>query len=135
MKQSKWVWMPHAGHLIVGNDCRFHLSTYVGKYIVSTVGEYLPDSEIREILANSRGVSLVGRGDTRRHDYMKKVGFEELGYGRTYETMVFKAIKAKEISCCPFRMDSGSELDFAGYNTPEEAFSGHLKLCRKWAAK
>jgi hypothetical protein len=29
MKADRWVWMPHAGHLIVGNQCRFHLATFV----------------------------------------------------------------------------------------------------------
>ena len=29
IKKDKWIWMPHAGHLIVGNDCRFHLNTKV----------------------------------------------------------------------------------------------------------
>jgi len=58
--KGKWIWMPHAGHLIVSSDCRFHLNTYVGGYIVSTVGEYFPDEGVREIFAESRGVNLEG---------------------------------------------------------------------------
>jgi hypothetical protein len=40
-----------------------------------------------------------------------------------------------KLSCCKWEMDNASNLDFAGYNDPGEAALGHLKLCRKWAAK
>lgn len=134
MKRENWVWMPHPGHLIVGQDCRFHLSTYVGRFLVSTVGEYLPDSGTREILAKSRGIVLEGIGDYRRADYMKKIGYETIGYERLYETMVFKAIKHKG-NCCDWRQESGSELDFEGYNESKEATKGHMKMCLKWSKK
>lgn len=127
--------MPHAGHLIVGQDCRFHLNTYVGSYIVSTVGEYLPDAPVRESLARGREVDLVGIGDARRADYMKKVGYEKIGYDRLYETMVFGAEQSADGLCCPWRMADASELDMAGYNRPEDAFRGHMEMCERWAAK
>lgn len=127
--------MPHAGHFICGNECKFHLNTYVGKYIVSTVGEYFPDAPVREIFAQSRGITLTGIGDFRRADYLRKIGYEELGFGRKYETMVFKATEAKLDLCCPYRQANGSELDMAGYNEPEKAREGHMKLCAKWAKK
>ena len=135
---SKWVWMPHAAHLIVGNDCRFHLATFVGNYVVSTVGEYLPDSAVREILADSRGVKLEGRGDVRRADWLNKIGYEEIGCDRTYETMVFKAepseVKDSAWQCCPWQADvSDGEKDFRGYNTASAAYNGHLELCEKWS--
>lgn len=110
------------------------MNTYVGGYIVSTVGEYVPDSAVREIGAKARGVTLEGKGDAREADWMEKMGFEEIGCDRLYETMVFKAAKSKD-PCCPFRMVSGSELDFAGYNTAKDAYRGHLRLCKKWAGK
>ena len=86
--------MPHPAHLIVSRDCRFHLATFIPGarvcgVIISTVGEWLPDSEVREITARCRGVQLEGRGDARLADYMAKIGFQEIGAGRTYETMVF----------------------------------------------
>ena len=117
MTPDKWIWMPHAGHLCVSNKCQFHLNTYVGGYIVSTVGEYFPDSRVRDIYAQSRGIQLKGIGDEREYDYKKKIGFEEIGLGRKYETIVFKAIKAKGegSTCCPWRQ-SGHELDMDGYN-------------------
>ena len=125
--------MPHPGHFIGSRDCRFQLNTYVGKYIISTVGEYLPDSQVREILAESRGIKLEGKGDERLADFMKKHGYEEIGLNRKYETMVFPAMKSK-YKCCPYIKQS-SIIDFAGYNTAEDAFKGHYKMCRKWARK
>lgn len=137
MTKEKWIWMPHAGHLIVGNDCRFHLNTFVGKYIVSTVGEYWPDSRVREITAKVRDIEIQGIGDCFDRNYMGKIGFEEIGLGRQYETMVFRAIrqKGKEAQCCPWLQSSGSDVDFAGYNDPVSAFKGHLRLCTKWSKK
>lgn len=134
MKTKDWLWMPHAGHLIVGNDCRFHLNTYVNGYIVSTVGEYLPSEGGREIHAKVRGIKLEGIGDARERDFLKKFGYVEIGAGRKYETMVFKAQKSKAL-CCVWEQESGSELDFEGYNDAGMAAAGHLAMCKKWARK
>jgi hypothetical protein len=125
--------MPHAGHLIVGNDCRFHLATYVGEYIVSTVGEWWPDESVREIHAQVRGVALEGRGDYRAADFLKKFGYMEIGAGRIYETMVFRAERAPD-GCCPWRMVSGADIDADGYNDAGDAYRGHFAMCEKWAA-
>ncbi len=137
--KDKWVWMPHPAHFILSYDCKFFMATKVGKYIVSTVGEYFPDALVREIIAKSRGITLEGMGDARRADYMRKIGFDDIGYGRKYETMVFKAIKSmkngKGCNACPFIIKSGSELDANGYNTPEDAYKGHMEMCNKWAKK
>jgi hypothetical protein len=105
MTKDKWVWMPHAGHFICGDRCRFHLSTYVGKYIVSTLGEM-------KSLWNDEE-------------------FEDIGCDRKYETMVFKARKSKN-KCCPWVQKSGEDVDFDGYNDAGEAYKGHLKMCKKW---
>lgn len=139
MKKDKWVQMPHAGHLIVGSDCRFHLNTYVGKYIVSTVGEWWPDRQVREIHAKVYDPKWLEenkhlKGDTFDSAYFKKFGYKEIGCDRTYETMVFKAKRDKENKCCPWTMVSG-ELDFRGYISAEEAFKGHYKLCDEWSKK
>lgn len=115
MTKDKWIWMPHPGHLCIASQCRFHLNTYVGKYIVSTVGEYVP-------------------ADSRESDWMKKNGFKEIGLDRTYETMVFKAVKSKD-KCCPWRQSTGSNLDMEGYNDADSAAAGHMKTCIKWSKK
>lgn len=126
--------MPHPAHFICSNYCRFKLATYVGKYIVSTVGEYVPDETAREIIAESRKIKLEGKGDYRLADYMKKIGYEDIGCDRKYETIVFKARKSKN-KCCPWEIVVEEDMDFDGYNTPEDAYKGHLKLCKKWSSK
>jgi hypothetical protein len=120
----------------VAQDCRFHLATLVGKYLVSTVGEYLPDEGGREIHAQSKGIVLTGRGDERRYDFLKRVGFVEVGCDRKYETMVFRAGEtcARPGCNCGLPEIDGSEVDFAGYNVAGDAAAGHLRLCRKYAA-
>jgi hypothetical protein len=139
MKKEKWIWMPHAGHFICGDRCQFHLNTYVGKYIVSTVGEMWSDSISRRIHAEvfdkewySKYSSLLG--DEFDRAYMKKFGFEDIGCDRKYETMVFKSKKSNH-KCCPYVMISGEDIDFCGYNTPEDAYKGHIKICNKWSKK
>lgn len=132
----EWRWFGQAAHLIVGQDCRFHLATQVGPWLVSTVGEYLPDSRVRDILAESRGKPLVGRGDARRADWMEKFGYEEIGCDRLYETMVFRAGKPCERDDCGCGLPDidGQELDFDGYNDAGSAARGHYAMCEKWAA-
>lgn len=121
MRKEKWVWMPHAGHFICSSRCSFKLNTMVGKYIVSTVGEmrYLDEEHLQRKLAYKSEANK---------------DFEEIGLDRLYETMVFKARKSDN-KCCPFRIIVEEEFDFEGYNTPEEAYKGHLKLCNKWSKK
>lgn len=135
--ESQWEWFGNAGHFIFGHKCRFHLCTKVGDYLVSTVGEYLPDSGVREILAKSRGVTLTGQGDERERSWMKQCGFEEIGCDRKYETMVFRAGRRCNEPTCDCRMpglDDPTELDFQGYNRAGDATRGHLAMCEKWAA-
>lgn len=109
--------MPHSGHLIVGSDCRFHLNTYVDGYIISTVGEWWPERRAREIHAQI-------------HD--PKFDYEEIGAGRKYETMVFKAKKSNN-KCCAYTASNWEALYFDGYNAAYEAVEGHYKMCEEWA--
>jgi hypothetical protein len=114
MAKVKWKWFGHAAHLCVGPWCRFHLATQVGKYIVSTVGDYYPDESTRKVLGNPP---------------------IEIGYQRKYETMVFRAgPKCSEPDCkCGMPIPSDwSELEMAPYNTAGEATQGHYKMCEKW---
>jgi hypothetical protein len=60
---SRWKWDGHPGHLIVSYNCHFWLNTTVGRYRVSTIGDYQP---------NAKGEN------------------EEIGIGRTHETYVFE---------------------------------------------
>ncbi len=110
--KNKWEWFGFAGHLCIGHMCRFHLCTQVGKYLVSTVGDY--------------HCSLDQENGKAR----------EIGCDRLYETMVFKAGKPcdiKECGCRQPELETASGLDMEGYNTGGEAQRGHMKMCAKWA--
>lgn len=107
-----WIFQGYAGHFIGAPDCLFHLSTTIGKYIVSTVGNYRP-------YRNARGINEIGK-------------IQEIGHKRFYETMVF--LKKKCNCGCGFWVaKDGKTLDFEGYNTPQEAQKGHYKYCKKWS--
>lgn len=127
-EKNDWVWMPHPGHFICASHCRFVLNTAVagGKYIVSTVGEYVPDSTVRKIL-----FPTTLRGDEEEREFLRQKGYQEIGWDRKYETMVFKAKPSKQ-RCCPFVMEEADEQDMRGYNDPGEAYEGHLEMCEKW---
>ncbi len=135
MKKEDWTWMPHPTHFICSNYCRFVLATEVGGYIISTVGEYVPDSNLRDVLAGCRGITLKGKGDERERDWIKKNGFENLsGEGQTYETMVFSSLKTKNNECCPYQIVL-PDVDSRRYKYAGDAYKGHLKLCEKWSKK
>lgn len=129
--------MGHAGHFILGDNCRFKLCTYIGKYIVSTVGELWNERGVRETHAKVHDpvwhqANKHLKGDAFDNAYFRKFGFEEIGYKRTYETMVFKARKSK-LKCCPHEIQVEKDVDFNAYNTSEDAHKGHMKLCKKWS--
>jgi hypothetical protein len=138
--------------------CRFHLNTYVNGYIVSTVGEYWPGSDVCRLFVENRrrfpfleineGGKVVEKkrltdeetdkllaleGDYFEAMYLRIFGYEDLGLNRKYETMVFVAKKQEEegANCCPWQATAGI-LDTEGYNDPREAYEGHLKLCKKY---
>lgn len=136
MKKEKWIWMPHAAHFILGDKCGFKLATYVGKYIVSTVGELWLERSSREVHAKVCGWSSDKIGDAWDNEYFKKFGYEKIGCDRIYETMVFKVSKYKDkVSCCPYRINAAECVDSLGYNDAGEATKGHMNLCNKWSKK
>ena len=108
--EAKWEWFGNAGHFICADKCRFHLTTLVGKILVSTVGQM---------------VTNVG-GE-----------YKDIGYGRKFETMTFKAgRRCKAPTChCGLPRTNGCQLDFKGYNEAGAAAKGHLAMCRKVAKK
>lgn len=107
--RDEWEWYGNAGHFIGSNRCRFHLTTAVGKVVVSTVGEYFP----------ARGGEM-----------------EELGVDRKYETMVFVFEDRCDKGCggcgLPVPLTYIAE-ETNGYNTAGDATRGHLAMCEKWA--
>ena len=117
---EKWKWFGSPGHFICARWCRFHLCTKVGKYLVSTVGEY--------IHPRSSGASEVSENDWLKKNWPG----EDIGCDRKYETMVFEASGTCECGCGLPKIVP-HELDMLGCNDAVEATKGHYKLCRKWA--
>lgn len=119
---DKWVWFGTAAHFICGQWCRFHLATQVGRYIVSTVGEYVHPRH-------------SGGSEQAEAAWLKKNWpGEDIGFGRKYESMVFEAGKACSDADCGCGLPSvGEQVGFRGYNDRASAAMGHLELCRHWA--
>ena len=109
---TKVTWMGHAGHFICGRDCGFRLACHVNGFIISTVGELKYGSDSDDAPMRTLGASPDS----------------------FYETMVFKAVKSNHV-CCPFQMESGSEIDGKLYENAEDATRGHMAFLKKWAAK
>jgi hypothetical protein len=121
--KKDWKWFGTAGHFICGQWCRFHMATQVGKYFISTVGQYVHPR-------HSRGSEMNER------EWLKENWpGEDVGYQRKYETMVFLAGEpCLDAQCgCGMPTISGSDLDFAGYNNAGDATTGHLAICEKWS--
>jgi hypothetical protein len=122
---SQWKWFGFAGHCIIGEWCRFHLTTQVGDYLISTVGKFVPPRE-------------SGGSEQTDIEYLKNhPNGETIGHERYYETMVFLAgIPCQVEGCkCEIPKINGENLDFCGYQTPNEATLGHNAMCLKWAQK
>jgi len=119
---AKWQWFGNVGHFCCGKWCRFHLTTKIGKYLVSTVGEYIHPSH-------------SGGNELKESEWVKNNWpGEDVGCGRKFETMVFETNGTCDCGCgLPYIVPN--ELDFAGYNTHAEATAGHMKMCRVWANK
>lgn len=141
-QREKWEWFGHAAHLVVSRLCQFHLATKVGDYLVSTVGEYWPSRSSREIHAEVHDPTWLAKnrhrkGDDFDHAYMQRFGFEEIGVGRKYETVVFKATSRCTADGCGCNLpipDDWTGLDFGSYNDAGSATRGHYAICEKWSA-
>ena len=112
--KDKWKWYGAPAHFCCAPWCCFHLATEVGKYVVSTVGEYFPPHA------------------TERDRPEKPTN---IGCDRLYETMVFKKDKGRCKCGCGAPMIKLTELDFLPYNGRKEANKGHMDLCKKWSLK
>ena len=138
--ERDWKWFGHAAHFICGHWCRFHLATQIGDYLVSTVGEYWPERPSREVHAqvydpNWLAANQHRKGDDFDHAYMKRFGYETIGFDRKYETMIFRAGKVCDAKDCGCGLPeiASSELAFDGYNDAGSAARGHFALCEKAA--
>jgi len=123
MQEIKWF--GNAGHFCCGQWCRFHLTTLANGYLISTVGEYVHPRH--------------GQGSEVKEAAWLKDNWpgEEIGFGRKYETMVFKAGNPCDSPECGCGLPSidGLEIDGQGYNTAKEATEGHMFLVEKYKNK
>ena len=123
--QSEWKWFGDVGHFICGQWCRFHLTTQVGEYLVSTIGRYVHPRH--------------GKGSEQdEQEWLNNnLNGEEIGYGRYYETMVFHAGKPCDVEGCNCGLPAldGQELASNGYNTAVDAATGHMAMCLDFAHK
>lgn len=100
------------------------MATQVGEYLVSTVGKYV----------HPRQSNASEESD---YEFIRKnPNGEEIGCGRFYETMVFRAGKPCMAKGCGCGLPSisGSELESDGYNDMKSATEGHRALCNKVAS-
>ena len=121
--ESEWEWFGTPGHFICGHWCRFHLCTLIGDCLVSTVGEYVHPRH-------------GGGSEQQEYNWLAdNWPGEDIGCGRKYETMVFKAgERCDDPKCnCGQPLIKPSELEVMGYNSRGDATKGHMLLCRKWA--
>jgi hypothetical protein len=118
MKKEDWIWMPHAAHHCQAHNMKFHLATFVGGVIVSTVGE----------LVENRG---------NRMTRMEEGDFDLINADSLYETMVFKARNQDnpEGMCCPYIIIPGLPLETIKTNNNEMAYVAHMDACQRWSDK
>jgi len=123
---ESWEWFGRPAHFICAQWCRFHMATLVGPWVVSTVGAYVHPRH--------------GKGNERSESEWLAENYpgEEIGHGRKFETMVFRADGSRcdaEGCGCELPGIDGHELDCNGYMTDGEATRGHTAMCRKWAER
>lgn len=104
---SEWKWQGMAGHFICSDRCRYHLTTVVGDYLVSTVGDLhlTPEREMESVAVNPTSY---------------------------YETMVFKTA---EVLVCGCHAATSREIEARYYGNVKcsEVDSGHFDMCMKYA--
>lgn len=105
---DEWVWTGRQMHFV--GDCNFHLATYVGDFLVSTIGEY------------------YSKGSKK----METLGAWEKHF---YETMVFRAKESPLNDIYPCFLVDLDAVDMEKYETAKEACERHLALCRKWGKR
>jgi hypothetical protein len=104
--QPRWYGYP--GHFIGAERCLFHLTSTVGPWLISTVGDYRPGREEER--------AAIGGEDSH------------------FETRVFRAGDPCDGPGCGCGLPDadGPELECRRYDTAGEAQAGHLALIEEW---
>jgi|GEM_PF-3221239 hypothetical protein len=112
-KEVSWKWLGFAGHHICAERCLFHLTTDVGRYLISTVGKFHPEM-------NQPPQRQLGPVDT-------------VGHNRLYETAVFKKESDKLCSCgCGLPVINPMEIKMLPANDSGTATKNHMAMCREY---
>lgn len=101
------------GHLIVAGKCRWRRHTQVGKYRISSVGDYFPEREGKR--------QTIGAGPDA-----------------FFETMVFETNRGQDggnEGCGCRAVKSWSEIDGKRYATAGAAQKGHEQFITKYLRK
>lgn len=105
--EAEWKWCGAAHHFCAADSCRFHLATFIGDYLVSTVGDYY-------------------RGDDRT-----TLGWADDSY---FESFVFDTDGDHgHVEGHP-KVVSFTEIEGERCATHEAANEVHLRFCHKYAA-
>lgn len=108
--RSAWEWFGYPGHFIAADSCRFRLCTKVGRYLISTVGDYFDSRDVRQTLG---------------------AGSESF-----FETYVFEAgppCAVEGCGCGQPALANASEIDGERCATAAEAQSLHIQYCEKYS--
>jgi len=111
-KRVRRVELGCAGHLIVASSCRWHRHTQVGRYRVSSIGDY-----------------FIGEDEPRR-----TIGAGDAAF---FETMVFRTTDTPcrdSEGCGCLEVADWSEIDGERYPTAGEAQAGHERYVAKYLA-
>lgn len=92
--ESEWRWRGMPGHLIVADQCCFHMVTEVGDYKISSIGCY------------------HHQGDPRNYDTRQPIG---AGEDSLYETFVFRLHHWSEIDGERWATEEAAEAGHMAY--------------------
>jgi len=110
--ENKWKWFGHAGHFCGGNSCRFHLCTKVGKYLISSVGDYYCN------------------------DKRKTLGAGDDSFFETYVFRVTYGVKCTNKTCnCKLPNIDLSEIEGIRTATAGAAAKTHMAMCQKYSKR
>lgn len=119
---AQWQWFGNVAHFCCGRWCRFHLTTRVGKWLVSTVGE----------MVHPRDAGLTSASE---NEFLQREPLGRTVAGEShFETLVFLITDVCDCGC-RLPHQNGNSVDSDRYDTRADATKGHMAMCRKWARR
>jgi len=108
--RQDWQWFGRAAHHCEAHNCRYHLTTTVGPWCISTIGN------LRRTMEDAP---------------------EAVGSDRLFETMVFRFRTCREPRCrCDHAPDIQlMELEMLPANDARTARQNHYAACKRWSKR